>query len=394
MAKKKSAKRSSLNKQLARQTKGQNTEIEAFGIRDPWLDQPKNIKRFVEQRPYYERLCTEISYTLRSAMLSQKIIFASVTERAKTLDSFLEKNARKQYNGPFDMIEDFAGVRVVVLYQDDLPLVESIIRDEFEVLKKEDKSNNLLPNQFGYGAVHFIVKLGKKSSGARYDEINDLKCEIQTRTVVQDAWAIIQHHLVYKNEALIPQQILRSLNRLAGLFEVADDQFQKVRNQRETYLMEIESKREFSDLLKSEIDADTLSAYLKRKFPDLLSEIYPPMNFLNVEGGLALKGALAMNGAPGLDATSLYELDRIVDCTAAARAACFVDRKTIPTRESSLGLSIVLWSFHQLLKKGFGKNDVWQKLSGELDTGTRNWLEIVSRYAHLVDDSTVRPTSS
>ncbi|KGD63153.1 hypothetical protein T9A_00473 [Alcanivorax jadensis T9] len=240
-----------------------------------WQSQPETIKRFINQRPDYEQLCIEVAYILRKRIATQSIDVALVTQRAKTLNSFLEKIERKKYESPFEKIEDFAGVRVVCLYVSDLDEIEAIIKAEFDILEKVDKFTDKAPDQFGYGAVHYIVRLGKKNLGARYDDLKDLKCEVQVRTVLQDAWAIIDHHLVYKRESDIPSQIQRKLNGLAGLLETADDQFDRVREERQDYLRTLEdSSGDEYAFLSSELNHDSFAAYAARQFPQLPSEAF------------------------------------------------------------------------------------------------------------------------
>lgn len=213
-------------------------------------------------------------YILKKRLSKANIEISSVTNRAKTLKSFLEKISRKTYENPFSELTDFAGVRVVFLYQSDLKKIESIIKKEFTVIEKVDKLNDKGIDKFGYGAIHYIVKLGKGTSGARYDDLKDLNCEIQIRTVLQDAWAIIDHHLVYKRESDVPSTLQRKLNSLAGLFETADDQFDSIRNEREKYLKDINESISTPAFLKSEMNLDTFTAYLKYKFPKLKIEYF------------------------------------------------------------------------------------------------------------------------
>jgi ppGpp synthetase/RelA/SpoT-type nucleotidyltranferase len=185
------------------------------------------------------------------------------------LNSFLGKLKRKSYSAPFDDITDLAGVRVVYLYSSDAAKIESVIRKEFVVLDKVDKLNEKEADQFGYLATHFISRLGKGSSGARYDDLKDLVCEIQVRTVLQDAWAIIQHHLIYKQESAVPKSIQRKLNSLAGLFETADDQFDRIRSERAEYVAEVrDSLSTPAEFLKNDVNIDSLREYLSWKFPD------------------------------------------------------------------------------------------------------------------------------
>jgi putative GTP pyrophosphokinase len=180
----------------------------------------------------------------------------------------LEKIERKSYESPIDDVTDFAGVRVVCLYREDVGRIEAIIREEFDVVEKIDKDTERDADQFGYDAVHFIVQLGKKSSGARYDDLKTIRCEVQVRTIMQDAWALVQHHLVYKHESEVPKPLQRRLNSLAGLFETADDQFARIRQDRDEYLSAVkESSSDKETFLDTELNLDTIRKYLEWKFP-------------------------------------------------------------------------------------------------------------------------------
>ncbi len=163
------------------------------------------------------------------------------------------------------------------LYKSDFAEIENIIENEFQVIEKVDKLQNQGSNKFGYGAVHYLVRLGKKASGARYDDLKDLLCEIQVKTVLQDAWSIIDHHLIYKQESDVPTPLKRKLNALSGQFELADDQFDQIRLEREQYLKSLKGKSEGD--LNQEINYDTLYAFLKTKYPNL--QVSKDSNYLS-----------------------------------------------------------------------------------------------------------------
>jgi putative GTP pyrophosphokinase len=235
-----------------------------------WKENPEAIKRFIDRQADYEKLCAEVAYILNRELNKAEIEFSTITYRAKSLNSFLEKIQRKSYADPLKEITDFAGVRVVCLYHDDLERLERVIGEYFELVEKIDKLTDRKADQFGYGAIHFVVRLGENASGARYDDLKSLVCEIQTRTVLQDAWAIIDQHLVYKNESNIPTVLRSRLNLLAGNFRRADEEFSSIRAEREDYLREVtDSETDSAQFLENELNLDSFVRYAHWKFPEL-----------------------------------------------------------------------------------------------------------------------------
>jgi ppGpp synthetase/RelA/SpoT-type nucleotidyltranferase len=235
-----------------------------------WDERPDIIRAFIEIRPQYEQLCREIEYILKKKMDEAAIEYSAITSRAKTLKSFAEKISRKNYDAPLKDITDLAGVRLVYLYKSDRPVIEQIIESEFKIIEKVDKVEEQESDKFGYGALHYLVHLGRKSSGARYDDLKGMICELQVRTVLQDAWAIIDHHLIYKQESDVPKILKRKINSVAGLFETADDQFDRIRTEREIYKESVKSKLgDEETFLKQETNLDTFTEFLKWRLPNL-----------------------------------------------------------------------------------------------------------------------------
>jgi putative GTP pyrophosphokinase len=273
-----------------------------------WRRSPEIIKRFLDLRRDHEQLCAEVEYILRKKLAEQTIEVSAVNSRAKTLNSFLQKLQRKGYENPFEQITDLAGSRVVCLYRSDIANIAEIIRSDFDVIEDVDKLDELGVDHFGYGARHFLVRLGKNSSGARYDDLKQLVCEIQVRTVVQDAWAIIQHHLVYKRESQVPKLLQRKLNSLAGLFETVDDQFESIRRERETYIAEIrESIGRPAEFLENELNLDSFKEYLGTMFPDRPVERF--------DG----QARMALDGLRSAGLNTLKDLDTLLKHTSPAR---------------------------------------------------------------------------
>lgn len=81
-----------------------------------WKENTESVKRFLERQPDYEKLCAEVAYILHRELNKEEVEFSTITCRAKTLNSFLEKIQRKSYHDPIAEITDFAGVRVVCFF--------------------------------------------------------------------------------------------------------------------------------------------------------------------------------------------------------------------------------------------------------------------------------------
>lgn len=235
-----------------------------------WDDNPNYIRRFHELKQNYNLLCNEVEFILKKTIEDAEIETASITTRTKTESSFCEKLYRKSYSDPFKEITDFSGARVVYLYSSDKSKLEELIESEFQIIEKVDKVEGAGADQFGYGALHYLVKLKPNYSQVRYPKLKNLCCEIQIRTVLQDAWAIVAHHLSYKQESDIPPHLRRKLNALSGLFETADDQFERIRELRFEYQQSVtnEFDTNTTDRFGANIELDNLKAYLIWKYPE------------------------------------------------------------------------------------------------------------------------------
>lgn len=230
----------------------------------------KAVAKYSEMRPRYERLVGEVVYALTEYVAEQKIETSEILGRAKSIASFREKLQRKSYSDPEAQMQDLAASRVVCLFESDLERVKDIIVDSFHVVEIDDKSEGLGDDLMGYQGYHIIVRLGDKYLGPRYNDVKDLFCEIQVRTVLQDAWSKISHKLVYKSEASIPRQLRRNLNNVSSLMEIAQSVFDTVKVGQEEYMENLRRKVEAGDeILSQEIDHHTLKEYSLQKFPEL-----------------------------------------------------------------------------------------------------------------------------
>jgi ppGpp synthetase/RelA/SpoT-type nucleotidyltranferase len=267
-------------------------------------------------QPLYEKLAEEIQDILTTKLAAADLAPVSIANRSKGIDSFATKIARKQYSEPLREMTDLAGVRVVCAYESELARVADVVDANFEVRERIDKARDLGVDRMGYNGKAFVVKLGTGYAGGRYEGITDLLCEIQVRTVLQDAWAIIDHQLVYKNEEATPERLRRDLNNVASLLEIAQGIFDSVKEKRAAYVSEIQQKKEDPlAFLAQPLDFDTVVAYARWKFPDRNANEKLTQILLR---DINLK-----------DYPTLLQLDNVVNC---AREAIEAYRTEIPGR--------------------------------------------------------------
>jgi putative GTP pyrophosphokinase len=216
-----------------------------------------------------ENLKEETLHCLRESSGLREIKIHSIAGRVKERDSFLEKIERKKYRDPVNDTEDLVGLRVVCLFTDDLSRIGEIIHEEFAVLDVEDKVASADVASFGYMSQHYVCRLRSEFHGRRYDRIKGQKFEIQCRTLLMDAWANVSHHLAYKGESSIPQDLRKDFHALSGLLYVADRQFQSLLSaarKSQDEAVEIVADA-LGDGLDRPLDLSAMQAYLASTFP-------------------------------------------------------------------------------------------------------------------------------
>ena len=214
-----------------------------------------------------ERLKEEITFILERELQSQQIPIHEITGRVKPFDSFIDKVRRQESDKPFETILDICGIRIICLFLSDIQRLGEIIETRFTIHEKDDKIYTK-PDAFGYLSVHYVGSLPPTVSGPRYDDLKELKFEIQLRTIAMHAWATISRYLDYKTPLAIPSNLRKDFNALSALFYVADTHFEVFfRSSQQAKEIAEEKAKSLPEIGKEEINLDTLSAYLVKKYP-------------------------------------------------------------------------------------------------------------------------------
>lgn len=234
------------------------------------------VETYRRQRQDFLRLGDVAASLLKQQLKSAEIDTLAVEHRVKEEASLAGKLERKsdKYRSLED-ITDILGIRVICFFSDDVDKVGKVVEKLFTVdwANSVDKRALINANSFGYLSVHYICALPE--SGEYPPELCGRKFEIQVRTTLQHTWACIEHDMGYKSEFGIPRVAVRQFARIAGLLEMADDEFVRVRNTVRAYTEDIRQKIINDDADDVLIDGVSLQEYVlrNRKMREFLDDI-------------------------------------------------------------------------------------------------------------------------
>lgn len=213
------------------------------------------MQQYRERRPSLELLAKEAYEVLSSALREQGIYVTAIEYRVKAENSLAGKLELKgaKYKS-IDDITDLVGMRVITFYTDDVDKVAAIAKSVFDIDWKEsvDKRKLHQLDSFGYNSLHYICRM--KSGGPRF--------ELQMRTGLQHVWSTIEHDIRYKGDVKIPREYARQFSRLAGMLELIDDEFSRLRTVLTDYRRQIRSLVKDGQLDEVPLSVDSFRSYL------------------------------------------------------------------------------------------------------------------------------------
>jgi putative GTP pyrophosphokinase len=224
------------------------------------------LSEFDANEALYRDFSKELKRLVAELLSAEKFQVHSVSCRLKERLKLERKisSAGSKYKSLAD-VTDVAGVRVTTFFANDIDRVSKVIEQEFLIDwdNSIDKRATLDPDRFGYLSLHYVVSFGPgRGELLENRRFAGLKAEIQMRSILQHAWAEIEHDIGYKSQLALPREVRRRFSRLAGLLELADSEFIAIRAQLADY--EAEISKEIQQAPESvSIDKLSLSAFIE-----------------------------------------------------------------------------------------------------------------------------------
>ena len=314
------------------------------------------LEDYQKKLPIYEKLKNIVCDVLKKNVNENHLYVTAVEARIKEKDSLAAKLERKgdKYQSLLDLT-DVLGARVITFYNDDVDKIAAIIEKLFVIDWKNciDKRKMHELNSFGYNSLHFVCSVPKSLyEDPECPEINEIRFEIQMRTALQHVWAVLNHDTGYKSGFEIPQEYLRNLNRLAGMLELIDEQFCKIRTDINNYRFHVQSLVHSGRFEEIALNGDSFGNYLKMKPFDRLNERIAAINQAEIHESSMMPFLKVLNF---LRFKTLADVDRLVkeNSEDAYQLAAFQLADTdLDIISSSLGVISLLVVY--VLKRGGG----------------------------------------
>jgi len=179
------------------------------------------LHEYAQHRDQLHELAREVHARVEALLLEASVPVSFISWRLKDATSLAHKLARpeKSYHSLWD-VTDLVGLRVSVSFEDHVEVVARLIEKHFQV----DLDHSIArARPAGYRSVHYVcAHPGGPHPSFRF--------EVQVRTALQHAWAEMEHDLGYKVNDAVPEAIRRRFARVAGLLEIADQEFVSIRH--------------------------------------------------------------------------------------------------------------------------------------------------------------------
>lgn len=222
-------------------------------------------------RPSYDNLAPTGEVYLKrfqdelKLQIKQLGINAHIKARFKKFETFFEKLHRDHRDGEQRPITDLFAFRIICPFSEDVHKVEHFLKSKYEVLETIHKGS-ARETDFGYESIHMILNWPWQNDSPKTElPGTSWVMEVQVRTILQDAWAEVEHELIYKGEWSVPNQSAkRKLAAIAAALTLADTVFQELRVEVREIRLQQEKRRGMVAEKEHVMDRDHMARTLNR----------------------------------------------------------------------------------------------------------------------------------
>ena len=227
------------------------------------------LEEYRAQLPVIKKMETFVAERLRSCFEENHLRIGVIETRIKTEESLRNKLELKGYKyHSINDVTDVLGVRIITFFSDEVDLVSAHVEQLFDIdwENSVDKRKTLEIDRFGYMSLHYICRIPESMyKDPEMPLLNEIRFELQMRSVLQHMWANMYHDMGYKTDVEAPIEYQRNMTRLAGMLELADEQFCQIRKELNDYRRNVQSLVASGNFNEVPLNGDTFRSYLELK---------------------------------------------------------------------------------------------------------------------------------
>lgn len=198
-----------------------------------------------------------------------------VKSRIKTPESILRKIYKKGYDPNLDSIkeniQDIAGLRITCSFISDIYELSDMLekQKDITIIKRKDFIKNPKPN--GYQSLHLILTIPVFMS----DKTENVRVEVQIRTIAMDFWASLEHKIKYKFNKSAPDRLLEELKEAADSVAKLDKKMENIHKKMNEFKGETSPEDAHELLINNErfhVPDEFLASYIKSVRNNMIEE--------------------------------------------------------------------------------------------------------------------------
>lgn len=158
-----------------------------------------------------------------------------VNSRLKSPEGIVKKVQQKGYDLTLPSIKknirDIAGIRITCSFISDIYKVSNMLQKQKDITVIDCKDYIKNPKPNGYQSLHLILQIPIFMT----DREEQMKVEIQIRTIAMDFWASLEHKIFYKYNEEVPQRLNDQLKEAADSITNLDKKMEGIHNEMNTF---------------------------------------------------------------------------------------------------------------------------------------------------------------
>ena len=175
-----------------------------------------------EVRTKFEVLNDELS--VAGSRNPIEMIKSRVKKPESIVNKLIRRNLDITISSVMENLHDVAGVRVICSFVDDIYKVADMLSRQDDIIVLEVKDYIKKPKPNGYRSYHMIIEIPVFFSDVK----QNIKVEVQLRTIAMDFWASLEHSMKYKKDIPNADEIAQELKECADLITEADFRMQDI----------------------------------------------------------------------------------------------------------------------------------------------------------------------